>query len=160
MQSHWNIYFACSEVTCLGAFSRESNGARTHIDVKRQKRSGHWTSLVTSYGTSFDHPNLNIWPYVYTAALWTRTTYEQRCQIRNQNRNKPELSVADCILLQNAAVLFRKIFWYCTPKIFQTTFDWTALNAATWIEDRQNENAFCVPSDNKVLSFSPIIIEP
>ena len=117
MQSHWNIYFACSEVTCLGAFSRESNGARTHIDVKRQKRSGHWTSLVTSYGTSFDHPNLNIWPYVYTAALWTRTTYEQRCQIRNQNRNKPELSVADCILLQNVAVLFRKIFWYCTQKI-------------------------------------------
>ena len=157
MQSHWNIYFACSEVTCLGAFSRESNGARTHIDVKRQKRSGHWTSLVTSYGTSFDHPNLNIWPYVYTAALWTRTTYEQRCQIRNQNRNKPELSVADCILLQMLLYFSGKYF---VPRNSRQLLDWIALNAATWIEDRQNENAFCVPSDNKVLSFSPIIIEP
>ena len=158
MQSHWNIYFACSEVTCLGAFSRESNGARTHIDVKRQKRSGHWTSLVTSYGTSFDHPNLNIWPYVYTAALWTRTTYEQRCQIRNQNRNKPELSVADCILLQMLLYFSGKYFGIVPQKFSRQL--WTALNAATWIEDRQNENAFCVPSDNKVLSFSPIIIEP
>ena len=159
MQSHWNIYFACSEVTCLGAFSRESNGARTHIDVKRQKRSGHWTSLVTSYGTSFDHPNLNIWPYVYTAALWTRTTYEQRCQIRNQNRNKPELSVADCILLQ--MLYFSGKYFGIVPQNFsRQLLDWIALNAATWIEDRQNENAFCVPPDNKVLSFSPLIIEP
>ena len=158
MQSHWNIYFACSEVTCLGAFSRESNGARTHIDVKRQKRSGHWTSLVTSYGTSFDHPNLNIWPYVYTAALWTRTTYEQRCQIRNQNRNKPELSVADCILLQ--MLYFSGKYFGIVPQKFPDSFELIALNAATWIEDRQNENAFCVPSDNKVLSFSPLIIEP
>ena len=63
------------EVTCLGAFSRESNGARTHIDVKHQKESGHawWQVMVRA---------LTIWkifgPAVYTATLWTRTTLWER----------------------------------------------------------------------------------
>ena len=98
------------EVTCLGAFSRESNGARTHIDVKRQKRSGHWTSLVTSYGTSFDHLK-NIWPYRIHRNFMDQNNAlrESVANIRNQNRNKPELSVVDCILL--LCVLIFSIFW-------------------------------------------------
>ena len=110
------------EVTCFWGIFQRVKWSEDSYRCQTPKRE--WTCLVTSYDTSFDHLK-NIWPYRIhrnfmdqNNALW-----ESVANIRNQNRNKPELSVADCILLQMLLYFSGKYFG--TPKTsFWDVYEW------------------------------------